>query len=93
MSLVESRGLAHFGTVKGNFAIGKYFSWLIGAAVGRRLYDIFELPARDQFGYIGFTGIGINLYKGISARIGYAYGTEKPDFIKRSVFADLSLRF
>jgi hypothetical protein len=93
MSLIESRGLAHFGTVKGNFALTKRLSWLAGGAVGRRLYDIFELPARDQFGYIIFTGLNVNVYKGVNARIGCSYGTEKPDFIKRSLFADLSVKF
>lgn len=93
MSLTESRGLAHFGTVKGNFALGERFSWSLGAAAGRRLYDIFERPARKQFGYIIFTGLNYDICKWLTARIGWAYGTEKPDFIKRSIFTSVSAKF
>lgn len=93
MTLIESRGIAQFGSVKGNFALDKRFSLLLGVAVGRRLYDIFELPAYDQFGYIIFTGINFNVCPWASAKIGYSYGTENPDFIKRSINTSISLKF
>jgi hypothetical protein len=93
MTLTESRGVAQFGTVKGNFALGKRFSLSLGTAVGRRVYDIFELPAYDQFGYIIFTGLNFNVCPWATARIGYSYGTEKPDFIKRSINTSISLKF
>jgi hypothetical protein len=93
MTLTESRGVAQFGTVKGNFALGKRFSLLLGVAAGRRLYDIFVLPAREQFGYIIFSGLNFNVCPWAIARIGYSYGTEKPDFIKRSISTSLSLKF
>ncbi|MDO8488500.1 MAG: hypothetical protein Q7S42_00065 [Candidatus Omnitrophota bacterium] len=93
MTLTESRGVAQFGTVKGNFALSKRFSLLLGAAAGRRLYDIFELPAYDQFGYIVFSGLNFNVCPWATARIGYSYGTENPDFIKRSINTSVSLKF
>jgi hypothetical protein len=93
LSLIERRGAGQFGTVKGTFALGKYLSWLIGAAVGERLYDIYELAPQKEYGYIIFTGFNINLYKNLSVRIGCSYGTEKPDFIKRSADVALSLKF
>ena len=92
-TLTESRGIAQFGTVKGNFALTKRLSLLLGAAVGERLYDIYELPARDQSGYIIFTGLNFKVCPWAIARIGYSYGTEKPDFIKRSINTSFSLKF
>jgi hypothetical protein len=93
LSITESRGTASFGTVKGNFALTKRVSLLLGTAIGRRLYDIFELPAYDQFGYIIFTGLNFNVCPWAVARVGYSYGTEKPDFIKRSITSSISLKF
>ena len=93
INFTESRGQAQFGTVKGSFALTDRFSLSLGTAVGRRLYDIYELPARDQFGYIIFSGLNYKVCSWATARIGYAYGTEKPDFIKRSINASLSLKY
>jgi YaiO family outer membrane protein len=93
MTFTESRGVANFGTVKGSFALTKRLSLLLGMAAGRRLYDIFELPAYDQFGYIIFSGLNFNLCPWATARLGYSYGTEKPDFIKRSINTSISLKF
>jgi len=93
LSITESRNRAQFGTLKANFAIGKRLSLLMGTAVGERLYDIFELPARKQSGYIIFTGFQCNLCPWLAARVGFSYGTEKPDFIKRGANASLSIRF
>jgi YaiO family outer membrane protein len=93
LSLTESRGTAQFGTVKGNFALTKRLALSLGAAVGERLYDIFELPSRDQPGYIVFGGLNFNVCPWAIVRVGYSYGTEKPDFIKRSINTSLSLKF
>lgn len=93
LSITESRNSAQFGTLKANFALGKRLSWLMGTAIGERLYDIFELPARKQFGYIIFTGLQFNLCQAIAARVGFSYGTEKPDFIKRGANVSLSIKF
>lgn len=93
VSWIESRDTAHFGVVKGNFAITKFLQWSAGAAFGGRLYDIYSLDARQEFGYILFTGLNINVYKGINFRAGYSYGTEEPKFIKRSINFALSVKF
>lgn len=93
LTYTESRGQAQFGTVKGNFALGRRLSLLLGMAIGRRLYDIFELAAYDQFGYIVFCGLNFNICRWATARIGYSYGTEDPDFIKRSFNTSISLKF
>jgi hypothetical protein len=92
-TLTESRGVAQFGTIKGNFALTERLYLLVGAAVGRRLYDIFELPADQQFGYIIFSGLSYNLSSWATVRAGYSYGTEKPDFIKRSINTSVTLKF
>lgn len=92
-TLTESRGIAQFGTVKGNFALTKRLSLLLGMAAGRRLYDIFELPAYKQFGYIIFSGFNFKVCPWATARLGYSYGTEKPDFIKRGINTSVSLKF
>lgn len=93
VSFIETRDTAHFGTVKGSFAITKFLRWGIGVAFGQRLYDIFALDAKEEFGYIGFTGLQFNIYKGINGRVGVSYGAEKPKFIKRSLDFALSAKF
>ena len=92
-SYMESHDTANIGVFKGDFAITKFLRWNCGAAVGGRLYDINGLDAADEFGYILFTGVNINLYKGINLRFGYSYGTEEPKFIKRSVNFAASVKF
>ena len=92
-SYIEARDTASFGTIQGNFAITKFLQWYCGLAFGGRLYDIYGLDAHDEYGYILFTGIKLNIYKGIYFRAGYSYGTEKPKFIKRSVNFGLSVKF
>jgi hypothetical protein len=67
--------------------------WNCGVAVGGRLYDILGVDAKDEQGYILFTGVNINLYKGISCRFGYIYGMEEPKFIKRSIYYAVSAKF
>ncbi len=93
VSMIESRGNSQFGTVKGAFAITDSLHWSLGAAVGERLYDIFELPSNKEYGYIVFTGFTLNLYKDLNLRLGYSYGMEKPSFIKRGLTFGLSIKF
>ncbi len=93
ISFIDGRDTAHFGTVKGDFAITKFLRWWAGMAFGERLYDINELDAREEFGYILFTGLNINIYKGVNARVGYSYSTEDPKFIKRNIDFGLSVKF
>lgn len=89
----EHSSTGYLGTFRGNFAITEFLNWYAGVAVGQRLYDIYELKANKENGYILFTGLSIKIYKGWTARGGISYGTEEPKFIKRSVNFDLSLRF
>jgi hypothetical protein len=90
---IEARDTASFGSVKGDFAITKFLRFNAGAAFGERLYDIFGLDARKENGYILFTGLNWNIYKGLSARAGYSYSEEAPKFVKRSLNFGLSLKF
>ena len=92
-SYMESHDTASIGVFKGDFAITKFLRWNCGIAVGGRLYDILGKDAKDEQGYILFTGVNINLYKGISCRFGYIYGTEAPKFIKRSIYYAVSAKF
>lgn len=90
---IEARDTASFGTVKGDFAITKFLHFIAGTAFGERLYDIYGLDARQENGFILFTGLNWNIYKGLSARVGYSYSEEAPKFIKRSLNLGLSLKF
>ncbi|MFA6078847.1 MAG: YaiO family outer membrane beta-barrel protein [Candidatus Omnitrophota bacterium] len=92
-SYMESHDTANLGVFKGDFAITKFLRWNCGVAVGGRLYDIYGMDAADEFGYILFTGVNINVYKGWNCRVGYSYGTEEPKFIKRSVNFAASVKF
>ena len=92
-SYMESHDTASIGVFKGDFAITKFLRWNCGVAVGGRLYDILGKDAGDEQGYILFTGVNINLYKGINCRFGYIYGTEEPKFIKRSIYYAVSAKF
>ena len=89
----EHSSTGYFGTFKGNFAITKLLNLYAGVAVGERLYDIYELKACKENGYILFTGLSYKFFKDWSARFGISYGTEEPKFIKRSLDLGLSLKF
>ena len=93
VSYIESRDTSQFGTVGGNFAITDFLRFSLGVAFGQRLYDIYELDAWREFGYILFTGLNFKVYKGISFRAGYSYSEEKPRFIKRSLNFALAVKF
>lgn len=93
VSMIEGRGAGNFGTVRGNFTITKFLQFWSGAAFGQWLYDIYGFPASKENGYILFAGTTFNIYKDIDFRVGYSYGAEKPNFIKRSVDFDLTVKF
>lgn len=93
LSLIVHRDPAQFVTVNGDFAITDFLHLKGGVAVGQRLYDIFELPADKEFGYILFTALNLKLYKGISCNVGYSYSEEDPKFIKRSLSFSLTAKF
>jgi len=92
-SYMEGHDTAHFGTVRGDFAITDFLHLWSGAAVGERLYDINGLDAAEEFGCILFIGLTAKVYKGINCRAGYSYSMEEPKFIKRSLNFSLSARF
>lgn len=85
LSSTEGRGIAQWGTLRGNFTVNDRLNLYLGTVVGQRLYDIFELDASEQFGYIGFSGIDFNVYKNFKLRLGGSYSMEKPAFRKRSL--------
>ena len=92
-SIIEGRGTGHMGSVKCDIAVTDRLHWWTGGAYGEWLYDINGLPANDELGYFVFTGLTYNFYKDISARVGFSYGAEKPDFIKRGFMGGLFFKF
>lgn len=90
---MNNHDTASFGVFKGDFALTKFLRWNCGIAFGGRLYDINGWDAGDEQGFILFTGVNLNLYKGINCRLGYVYGEEAPKFIKRSVYFAASVKF
>lgn len=93
VSMKEGNDTANFGSVKGDFAVTKFLHWWCGVAFGERLYDIFEYDAHEEYGYILYTGLTLNVYKGIYVRAGYSYGFENPKFIKRGLNFSASVKF
>jgi len=92
-SFMEGHDTAHFGTMRGSFAITKFLQWRPGFSFGQRLYDINGFDAAKEYGFILFSDFVFNLYKGINLRVGYSYGTERPKFIKRGLNFGLSIKF
>ena len=88
-----SRGTAQSVAVKGHYAFCEWFNLEAGTAFGERVYDIFELPASKQYGYILFTRGEVHISKNLSAQVGFAYSHERPSFIKRDLTLGLSLKF
>lgn len=92
-SITQNRGSAHWGIAKGNFALNKRLRVWAGSAVGERLYDINAIKASLQYGYIIFSGLDFNLSDDIDLRVGGSYSKERPDFIKRSIDLNFSIKF
>ena len=92
-SFIESRDTASMGIFKGSFAITQFLRYYAGIAFGQRPYDILGIQAYKETGYILFTGLNLNLYKGISCRVGYSYGTETPKFVKHGMNCGLNVKF
>ena len=93
ISFTENRGDAQFVSAKLSLSVTENSSFFAGAALGRRLYDIFLLDASEQDGYILFTGIETRCNDDISLMFGYSYGEEDPAFIKRSLSAQVKVKF
>lgn len=92
-SIIQNRGTANMGSIKGDFVLNKYVDLWVGGAVGQWLYDINGLPASEEFGYLGLAGVTFHLNKNVAVKFGYSYGHEKPNFIKRGVSAGLDFKF
>ncbi len=88
-----SRGPAYWATVKGHFALHKRVSLDLGTAIGERIYDIQELRASEQFGYILFSRFDFKICKNVSVQAGYAYSMERPSFNKQDLDFGVSLKF
>jgi|WetSurMetagenome_2_1015567.scaffolds.fasta_scaffold163541_2 YaiO family outer membrane protein len=89
----SNRGTAGSATLKSSFIIRRLVHVWLGTSFGERLYDVNELPAADQKGYIIFYGLDFNVTKLLNVRLGSSYGREKPDFVIRSLDAGLAVRF
>ena len=92
-SIIESRGVGHSGTVRGDFALTDRLHWVAGVTVGEWLYDIAGLDPGKEGGYSLLTGVKVDVYKGLNLRAGFSYDTEKPKFIKRNLDLELSFKF
>ncbi|MDD3905017.1 MAG: hypothetical protein PHS46_00625 [Candidatus Omnitrophica bacterium] len=93
VSYIEGRDNASFGNIRGNFKITESLSLYGGVAFGERLYDIFPRKSNKESGFILFGGATLNVYKGITARVGYTYGTEAPKFQKHGVHYGVMAKF
>ena len=93
LSRIESRGTGQFGALKGSFAVNKRLRWDVGTSVGEWLYDIYGLSAKKEYGYILYTMFNFEVTKDVRLSLGYSYGTERPQFIKRSLNVSLTANF
>ena len=95
VSETERRGLAYWGTVKGNFVINNRLEIYAGTAVGQRLFDIdgITVDAGQQLGFITFLGLTFRVMENTQLRVGCSYSEEEPSFKKRSVDLALAVRF
>ena len=91
-SSTEGRGTAQWGALKADFTMNKQFGFYVGAAGGERLFDMSELPASMEDGYIIFGGCRCRVLDGAQFTVGGSYSDEKPNFIKRSIDVSLSIR-
>ncbi|OGS43320.1 MAG: hypothetical protein A2539_10560 [Elusimicrobia bacterium RIFOXYD2_FULL_34_15] len=92
-SYTQFRGSAHYGTIKGNFAINKRLNLFLGASFGNRLFDIDLLKSNQQYGSIFFGDADIILNEKISLRIGGSYSNERPSFLKSSIDFSAKVKF
>lgn len=88
-----SRGPAYWATAKAHLALHERVAVDVGTAIGERIYDIQEIRASEQFGYIIFARGDLKITKNISVQAGYAYSMERPSFIKRDLNFGLTLKF
>jgi len=92
LSSTEGRGTAQWGSCKADFTINPRWGFYAGAAAGERLFDMSELPASLENGYILFTGIRFRVLKDAQLSTGVSYSEEQPTFVQRSIDVSLSIK-
>lgn len=93
VSQTISRGPAYWASARGHLALHKRVSLDVGTAIGERIYDIQEIRASEQFGFIIFARFVIKISKNMSVQAGYAYSEERPSFTKQDLNFGASLKF
>jgi|GEM_PF-6187871 len=93
ISFTESRGSAHFFTFHSNYAVNQKIILCLGAAVGQRLYDIEEISASKQLGYILYTKLIFELKKDLKLSLGYSHSYESSSFRKKSAQISCTFKF
>lgn len=92
LSSTADRGTAQWGSLKANFTLNPRWGFYTGAAAGERLFDVSELPASLENGYILFAGVRCRVLRDAQITVGGSYSEEQPNFIKRSIDASLSIK-
>ena len=92
-SITEGRGDAHWASAKVNLELHDGLNAWFGIVAGRRLFDIYDIKAPKQGGYILFTGADLRISDHVKFRAGYSYGEEKPNYLNRSVDVGLTVKF
>jgi YaiO family outer membrane protein len=92
LSSTAGRGTAQWGSLKADFTLNPRWGLYVGAAVGERLFDMNELPASRENGFILFTGGRFRLLQNAQLSAGFSYSEEQPTFIQRSIDVSLSIK-
>jgi YaiO family outer membrane protein len=92
ISSIAGRGTAQWGSVKADFTVNPRWGFYTGAAAGERLFDMSELPASLENGYILFAGCRFRMLQNTQLTVGCSYSEEQPNFIKRSIDASVSVK-
>jgi len=92
-SIINGRGTANQGLLRGDFAITEFIKLSGGIALGERLFDAAGLAARLERGYLIFGSVDTIFYKRLHLKVGYSYGREDPKFLKHSMNFAVSMHF
>ena len=92
LSSTAGRGTAQWGSLKADFTVNPRWGFYTGAAAGERLFDMSELPASLENGFILFTGVRFRVLKNAQLTTGVSYSEERPTFIQRSIDVTLSIK-
>ena len=91
-SSTAGRGTAQWGSIKADFTVSPRWGFYTGAAAGERLFDMSELPASMENGFILFAGCRFRFLNRAQLSTGVSYSQEQPTFIQRSIDAALSIK-